>query len=299
MPAYVVHCCVASDVGSVMGTLATGVSRRALIGSALALGLQRVDRAGARGVLYTHSEVTRGLQPPLTLGIARVVLQPGAVSQSTSSGMRMIAVESGVVAVGRPRNKHVPITAADLSPYPVPRYDLVELIMATGTSFSADDPGIISLRNPGSGAAVILDVVVYRDEMPALSREFTSDTINFQLLASAVAQAAPEGDVTVRLERKWLSPGAALTQEAGSGVTLGYVEQGDIRVTVEEGEVSTARAATAALDAVPGALQALEWGREQLVTAGGMVFVPQDGAATVSNGERRSAELLLLSVLPA
>jgi hypothetical protein len=27
--------------------------------------------------------------------------------------------------------------------------------------------------------------------------------------------------------------------------------------------------------------------------------VPKDGAATVSNGERRSAELLLLSVLPA
>jgi hypothetical protein len=282
-----------------MSTLARGVSRRGLLGSALALGLQRGDRANARGALYSHSEVTRGLQPPLTLGIARVVLRPGAVSQSTTQGMRMITVESGVVAVGMPRNNHSPISAADLSSSPASQYDLVELIMATGTSLSADDPGIISLRNPGAGSAVILDVVVYREEARAFSRAFTSDGVSFQLLASAVAEAAPEGGATVRLERRWLASRQVLAQEAGAGVTVGYLERGAVQVTSEAGQIATARAATATPYSLPGALQVLERGRERLVTAGGMVFVPQDGAAAVTNTERRDAELLLLSVLAA
>lgn len=282
-----------------MDTLAKGISRRGLIGSALALGLQRVDRTGARGALYSHSEVTSGLQPPLTLGIARVVLRPGAVSQSATQGMRMITVESGVVAVGMPRNNHSPISAADLSTSPASQYDLVELIMATGTSLSADDPGIISLRNPGAGSAVVLDVVVYRDEARTFPRAFTSDDVSFQLLASAVAETAPEGGATVRLERRWLASGHVLAQETGTGVTVGYLERGAVQVSAEEGLVATARAATAAPYSLPGALQALPPGRERLVTAGGMVYVPQDGAAALTNTERRDAELLLLSVLAA
>lgn len=282
-----------------MGTLARGISRRGLFGSALALGLQRVDRTGARGALYSHSEVTRGLQPPLTLGIARVVLRPGAMSQSTTQGMRMITVESGVVAVGMPRSDHAPISAADLSASSRTRFDLVELIMATGTSLSADDPGIMSLRNPGAGSAVILDVVVYREAARPFPRAFTSDEVSFQLLASAVAEAAPENGATVRLERTWLAPQQALVHAAETGVTVGYLERGAAQVMSEAGHVATARAATAAPYSLPGSLRVLAQGQQRLVTAGGMVFVAQDGAATVMNTERRDAELLVLSLLAA
>lgn len=282
-----------------MGTPATGTSRRRLIGFAVALGLQRVDQANARGALYSHSDVTRDLRPPLTLAIARVVLRPGATSQSTTQGMRMITVESGVVAVGMPRNNHSPISAADLSASPESQYDLVELIMATGTSLSADDPGIMRLRNPGAGSAVILDVVVYRAPALPFPRAFTTDDVSFQLLASAVADSAPVGGATVRLERRWLSLDQALVQQAGTGVSIGYLERGAVKVAAEAGQIATARAATAAPYSLPGALQVLEQGRERLVTAGGMVFVPQDGASTVTNTERREAELLVLSVLAA
>ena len=282
-----------------MDTLPTSISRRRLIGGALGLGLGRVDRTSARGALYSHSEVTRSLQPPLSLGIARVVLRSGAISQSTTQGMRMITVETGVVAVGMPRDNRAPISAADLSSSPASQYDLVEVIMATGTSLAADDPGIISLRNPGAGSAVILDVMVYREEARSFPRAFTSDDVSFQLLASAVAQAAPERGAIVRLERRWLGPRQVMAQEPGTGVTVGYLERGAVNVTAEEGMVATARAATAAPYSLPGTLQVLGPGRERLVTAGGMVFVPQDGAATVTNPERREAELLLLSVLAA
>lgn len=282
-----------------MGTLATGITRRGLLGSALALGVQRVDRACARGALYSHSEITRDLRPPLTLGIARVVLRPGAMSQSTTQGMRMITVESGVVAVGMPRSNHAPISPADLSASPRTQFDLVELVMATGTSLSADDPGIMSLRNPGAGSAVILDVVVYREAARPFPRAFTSDEVSFQLLASAVAEAAPEGGAMVRLERTWLAAQQVLVRQAGSGVTVGYLERGAVQVMSDAGQVATARAATAAPYSLPGALQALDQGRERLVTAGGMVFVPQDGAASLKNTERRDAELLVLSVLAA
>jgi hypothetical protein len=282
-----------------MENVASGITRRGLLGSTLALGMQRVGGAQARGALYTHSDITVGLEPPLTLGIARVVLRSGAISQSTTHGMRMIIVESGMVAVGMPRNDHAPITAADLSIARTTHHDLVELIMATGTSLSADDPGVMSLRNPGAGAAVVLDVVVYRDLARPFPRGFTSDDISFQLLASAVAESAPAGGATVRLERRWLGPQQVLAQKAGTGITIIYLEQGAVQVTSDAGRVATARAAAAAPYSMPGALQDLGRGRERLVTAGGMVFVPQDGAATVKNMERRDAELLVLSVLAA
>jgi hypothetical protein len=213
--------------------------------------------------------------------------------------VRVIAVESGVVAVGMPRSGHVPLTAADLSATPGAQADLVELIMATGASLAVDDPGVMSLRNPGAGAAVILDVVVYRDVARPLARAFTSDDVSFQLLASAVAASAPTGGATVRLERKWLAQQQVMAQQAGAGVTVGYLARGVIQVAGEAGLVATARAATAAPYSLPGALQVLGKGRERLVTAGGMVFVPEDGAATVTNPERREAELLILSVLAA
>jgi hypothetical protein len=258
-----------------------------------------VSDAHARGALYSHSDVTQSLQAPLTLGIARVVLRSGAVSRSTTQGLRVIMVESGMLAVGMPRNNHAPITAADLSASPRVNDDLIEIIMATGTSLTADDPGIMSLRNPGAGSTVLLDVVVYRASPQPFSRAFTNDEISFQLLASAVARSAPSGGATVRLERTWLAPQQVLVQAAGTGVTVRYLERGAIQVTGEAGEVATARAAAAAPFSLPGAPQKLEQGRERLVTAGGMVFVPQDGAATVKNTERRDAELLVLSVLAA
>ena len=101
------------------------------------------------------------------------------------------------------------------------------------------------------------------------------------------------------MERTWLAPQQVLEQTTGTGVTVAYLERGAIQVTGEAGEVATARAAAAAPYSLPGALQELGQGRERLVTAGGMVFVPQDGAATVKNTERRDAELVVLSVLSA
>ena len=50
--------------------------------------------------LIATVERDAGLLPPLTLGIARVVLRPGAsVFAATPNGARMIVVESGVLAV--------------------------------------------------------------------------------------------------------------------------------------------------------------------------------------------------------
>lgn len=282
-----------------MDAVASRITRRGLLGGVLALGAACGDQVRARGTLYAHSDVTRNLQPPLTLGIARVVLRSGAISQSTTQGVRLIAVESGVIAVGMPRSDHLPLTAADLSATPGAQTDLVEMIMAPGTSLAADDPGVMSLRNPGAGAAVILDVVVYREPARPFARAFTSDDVSFQLLASAVATTAPASGASVRLERTWLAPQQVLAQGAGTGVMVGYLARGAIQVAGEAGAVATARAATAAPYSLPGALQVLGEGRERLVTAGGMVFVPEDGAATVTNNERRDAELLILSVLAA
>lgn len=96
-----------------MDTVAPRITRKGKLGSALALGVRRAHWASARGAQHARGDVTRDL-PPLTLGITRVVWRPGAISQSTTQGMHIIAVESRVVAVGMPRNDHSPLNAADL-----------------------------------------------------------------------------------------------------------------------------------------------------------------------------------------
>lgn len=266
---------------------------------ALVFALARAMGADGRGVLSTHSDVTRSLRPPLTLGMARVVLRPGATTQSTTQGVRIIVVESGVVAVGLPRIEHGPVTAADLSLAPPAQQDLVEVIMATGTSLTVDDPGTMSLRNPGAGSAVILDVVVYRATPRPFSRAFTNDDISFQMFASALAETAPVDGATVRLERQWLASGQRLEQSAGAGVLVTYLERGAVQVTGGAGQVLTGRAAAAAPYSQQGALQVLSQGKERLLTAGGTIVVTHGGRSLLQNAERRDATMLVLQVLAA
>ena len=65
--------------------------------------------------LIATVERDAGLLPPLTLGIARVVLRPGASAfAATPNGARMIVVESGVLAVASLPHEAEPLTSAEL-----------------------------------------------------------------------------------------------------------------------------------------------------------------------------------------
>jgi hypothetical protein len=111
-----------------------------------------VVTAGAiERTLIATVECRDGLIPPLTLGVARVILQPGAsVSAATPHGTRMIVVESGVPVVAAVAPDAAPITSEALitdGHVPVPAS---KLLVPAGTTMTFGAIGIASVRNPGT-----------------------------------------------------------------------------------------------------------------------------------------------------
>src|SRR3712207_20201 len=83
--------------------------------------------------LIATVERGEGLLPPLTLGIARVVLPPGASAlAATPNGARLIVVESGVLAVSSAPQVERPFTSVELAVAPLPD-EGDELFVPAGT----------------------------------------------------------------------------------------------------------------------------------------------------------------------
>jgi hypothetical protein len=248
--------------------------------------------------LVASVERHEGLLPPLTLGIARVVLRPGASAfAATANGARMIVVESGVLAVASTPPGPRPLTSVELGGFvPAPSED-DELFVPAGTTVTFGSLEVAHVRNPGARSVVALDVAVFREEPRPISRAFTTeDGISFQLLASASAAAAPPGRVVLVLERLRLGPSLPLPADLSRGLTLAYVEAGSLALTPLSGDVFAARAAASTPYSMPGSLQPIVNDETRGVTAGGVVFLPVGGVCSAINVTERTADVLALSV---
>lgn len=283
------------------------VSRRAILAASAGLlwgARSREPRVRAAPIPDVERETVasmrldHGLRAPLTLGMARVVLRPGASTwASIPGGVRMLSVESGLLGVAVGRSERAPISSADLAIGPGLPAPENELLVPAGTTMTFGSRGIASVRNPGSRPVVSLDAVVFQEEPRPLARAFTTaNGVSFQLLASASASTAPTGALFVSLERVRLAARAVLPAELSGGLTLMYLEAGAVDLTAREGRVFSARAAASAPYAVPGALQPLAIGQDQGVTAGGVVFLEDGALADPRNAGDRAAELLVLAV---
>ncbi len=240
------------------------------------------------------------LPPPVTLGIARVVLRPGASSRAAiPGGVRLLVVESGRLAVAFPPRSVSAISSAALALTPSPDPD-DELTIPAGTAMAFAEPGVGSVRNPGTRSVVVLDAVVFPEEPRAVTRAFTTDAgLSFQLLASASAAEAPSGKVTVHLERLRVGAGRSLPSDLSRGVTLMYIEAGALELTSDQGTIYSARAAASAPYALPGALKPIPAGDRRSATAGAVIFVPFGGRALAVNRDKRAAEVLALALREA
>ena len=207
--------------------------------------------------LIATVERDAGLLPPLTLGIARVVLRPGASTfAATPNGARMIVVESGVLAVASTSQEAGPLTSVELGVSAPAPDEGKELFVPAGTTVTFGSLEVARVRNPGARSVVALDVAVFREEPRPISRAFTTeDGISFQLLASASAAAAPPGRVALALERLRLGGSARLPADLCHGLTLTYVEAGSIELSTVAGDVFAARAAASTPYSMPGSLQ--------------------------------------------
>jgi hypothetical protein len=248
--------------------------------------------------LVATVERDAGLLPPLTLGIARVVLRPGASTfAATPNGARMIVVESGVLAVASMPHEAEPLTSVELGVSPPATDEGKELFVPAGTTVTFGSLEVARVRNPGARSVVALDVAVFREEPRPISRAFTTeDGISFQLLASASAAAAPPGRVALALERLRLGSAAQLPADLGHGLTLIYVEAGTVQLRPVVGEVFSARAAASTPYSMPGSLQPIVIDQERDMTAGGVAFLPVGAECGVVNVAERTAEVLALSV---
>jgi hypothetical protein len=287
------------------GTRRLPISRRVLCALPVAL----LVYAHERGLGLTRaSSVERepiatveradGLTPPLTLAIARVVLRPGATAwAATPAGARMIAVESGVLAVASPSAAERGLTPAELAiSAPEPSLN-DELFVPAGTTIAFGGHRVASVRNPGSRSVVALDVVVHHEEPRPIARAFTTDDgVSFQLLASANAATAPPGRLSVVLEQLRLGAHAELPADLRVGLTLACVRAGAIVLSPVGGEVYAARAAASAPYSMPGELQPIAIGETREVTAGGVIFLPLGAKSEVRNLTQRPADLLTLAV---
>ncbi len=248
--------------------------------------------------LIATVERDAGLLAPLTLGIARVVLRPGASAFAvTPNGARMIVVESGVLAVASASQEAKPFTSVELGVSASAPDGGEELFVPAGTTVTFGSLEVARVRNPGARSVVALDVAVFHEEPRPISRAFTTEEgISFQLLASASAAAAPVGRVTLALERLRLGGSSQLPSDLSHGLALVYVEAGTVQFRSVAGEVFAARAAASTPYSMPGSLQPIATNQERGMTAGGVAFLPVGAECVVANEAARPADVLALSV---
>jgi hypothetical protein len=283
-------------------------SRRLLLALPLA-GVAHERGVGGRAALASEVqreqiaaiERVRDLAPPLTLGMARVVLRPGALAPAAiPQGARMIAVESGVLAVSVAASANEPLSSRALSSQAVEPDLSDELFVPAGTAITFGSRGVTIVRNPGVRSVVALDVVVYREEPRPMARAFTTeDGVSFELLASASAAEAPAGRVAITLERVRLSQLADLPADLSAGLVLARVDAGTIHVRPAIGDIFVAQAAASAPYSMPESLEPIAAGAMREVTAGGVIFQQVGALATITNPMRRAADLMMLTVRDA
>ena len=108
--------------------------------------------------LIATVERDAGLLPPLTLGIARVVLRPGAsVFAATPNGARMIVVESGVLAVASTSQEARPFTSIELAVSAPAPDEGEELFVPAGTTVTFGSLEVVRVRNPGTRSGICDD----------------------------------------------------------------------------------------------------------------------------------------------
>ena len=282
------------------------VDRRHFLSIPLSLLAWDASRGSALAQVVEREQIATvergaGLTSPLTLGIARVVLRRGALARAAiPQGARMLAVESGVLAVAVTTPAEEALSVGQLAvQQPDPNLS-DELFVPAGTTMTFGTRGVATVRNPGGRSAVALDVVVYHEAPRPMARAFTTEEgVSFQLLASASAEAAPAGRVAVTLERVRLGHQAALPEEISAGLTLARVEAGTVEVRADGGEVFAARAAASTPYSMPGSLDPIPAGATRELTAGGVMFVTVGGRSAVINRMPRPAELMTLAVREA
>jgi quercetin dioxygenase-like cupin family protein len=203
---------------------------------------------------------------PALLAIVRVSAVPDASAELPPlPGPLVVGVEQGAFAVHTPDQVKVirpEMTGEPSQRIPTPGPDFV---LEPGDILIAPDGATLTFRNTGSVSADALMAMVLPEGTSPPSASDAGATV--RVLASSVADDVPSGLVLLVLGRFALPPGAHADRDgADLGPVLGYVEEGTVVYTLDEGQArfiapeSGTPAATANPTAAPGTATPLRRG---------------------------------------
>jgi len=195
---------------------------------------------------------------PVVLAVVRVSATPDAsVEIPPLPGPFVAGVEQGAFAVHTPGQVKVirpEMTGEPSQRLPTPGPDFV---LEPGDILIAPDSTTLTFRNTGTVSADALLAMVLPEGASPPSTSESGATI--RELASGVVDDVPSGRATLLLGRFSLAPGASADRDgANLGPALGYVEEGSVVYTLDEGQArfilpeSGTPAATADPTAAPG-----------------------------------------------
>ena len=247
--------------------------------------------------LIATVERDAGLDPPLTLGIARVVLRPGSSAfAATPNGARMIVVESGVLAVASVSQDARPFTSVELA-VTAPAPDEGEgLFVQAGTAVTFGSLEVARVRNPGARSVVALDVAVFREEPRPIARFY--DRGRDQLPAPGQCQRRGRSS---RSRRVGAGAVASRGLVAASRRSLPRIDPGLCRGRVHRAQIGgwrRLRRPRGRLDAVLHAwlVATHRHRRRAWYHRWRCLFLPVGAECGVANAAERPADVLALSV---
>ena len=246
-------------------------------------------------------EVAATPPPPLFLGVAQVVVRPGARTESAGTrGPRLLAVEAGLLAVrtgGPGRVVRSPGGGGWGGPEEIVAE--TDLVLGPGDRLILETGALRTVSNDGARPAVYLDAALFPAGPEPVAAAFTTEEgVSFQLLTGVVAETVPSGPVAFALVRVRVPPGGALPATPRAGPAIAYVESGSLALTATAGDVRFGRAAAPAPTSTAGPLRPVAVGEGATVSAGSSLFLATGAAVAAGNARGVPASLLMVEVRP-
>jgi hypothetical protein len=280
--------------------LARRAMLRALAGSMLAGGATAAVTAAATDATPVPAaesaplaEIVVAALPsgPLEVHIAHVIVPAGvSLPAATPSGVRLLAVEAGTLAVELTASSPGALLARVAPPGR-------RLVAPKGGAIALEAAAIAGVGSAGPKPAVFLDAAVFLAGARPPERAFTTiEGVGFQVFAGGEAGPPPEGACAVALARTTIPPG---TESIISGMALLFSRAGSGWVFHDAGDVRYARAAAPAPGSTAGPWRAVEPDRPAPLTAGSAILLGRADRARVGNDGNRPLRALLLTIRPA
>jgi hypothetical protein len=280
---------------------------RVIAVSCLLLMVMSAQLAGAQDP--TPDDVTsqtiaaaNGVNPattPVFVALARYILPPGtSITSGTTTGPRLIYVESGQLSIQSSADQRGFLQAADAPPWADSSSGRGgDVVLPAGANFQpviADTT--FDFANEGTRAATFLDAIIFASAPTGIVPYTTMDGVVVDPLVVAIGATVPSGVIDVRFSRIELAANAVLDLPATTGPSLIVIESGTLQIANETGSITYSSSAGLNPGSQPGRSRPIPPGDATVLRARGSIVVATGAAGRITNHGRGRLVLLGLFV---